>query len=94
MYRVIAKFADLTDNKHLYMPGDEFPRSGVEVSPERVKALMSAENGARMPLIERVGGGGGEIPIKQDEVPSRANKRASRASSRKTVSSKAKGGKK
>lgn len=94
MYRVVAKFADLTDHKHLYMPGDIFPRSGVEVSPERVKALMSAENGARMPLIERVEDEVEEIPTKQDEVPSRANKRASRASSRKTVSSKAKGGKK
>ena len=94
MYRVIAKFADLTDHKHLYMPGDIFPRSGVEVSPERVKALMSAENGARTPLIEQVGGGGGEIPTKQDEVPSRANKRASRTPSRKTVPTKAKGRKK
>ena len=94
MYRVIAKFADLTDDKHLYMPGDIFPRSGVEVSPERIEALMSAENGARMPLIERVGDEVGEIPIKQDEVPSRANQRASRTPSRKTVSPKAKGRKK
>ena len=54
MYKVIAKFADLKDNKHLYRPGDKYPRDGVEVDDERIAELSTANNALRKPLIEEV----------------------------------------
>ena len=63
MYRVLHHFHDLTDYKatkagniyHEYEPGDTYPRQGVDVSPERVAMLASAENALGMPLIENIG---------------------------------------
>ena len=52
MYRVIVAFADLQDNKHAYKAGDEFPRSGVEVSDERIAELASNKNLMKQPLIQ------------------------------------------
>ena len=43
MYRVIAPFTDLEDNNHAYKINDTYPRSGVEISSERVR-LLSGEN--------------------------------------------------
>lgn len=53
-YIVIKRFADLTDNKHLYAVGDLFPRSGLTVSTRRLKELSSARNREGTPLIEKV----------------------------------------
>lgn len=42
-YVVVTDFTDKND-KHIYRAGDTFPRSGVEVSAERVAELTSKDN--------------------------------------------------
>lgn len=54
MYKVLKRFADLEDNKYLYEVGDEFPRRGVKVTPERLKVLSGSDNLMKTPLIEEV----------------------------------------
>ena len=50
MYSVINDFTDLRDGGR-YRAGDEFPRAGVTVSPERLKELSSRDNRRGIPLI-------------------------------------------
>ena len=52
MYRVIYPFADLSDSNHTYNAGDEFPRRGVIVKPERLAELAGSNNKIGRPLIE------------------------------------------
>ncbi len=52
MYKVLRRFEDLQDNRHLYQPGDEFPRAGLKVSEERIDELSSSKNRRRVPLIK------------------------------------------
>ena len=54
MYRVLERFADLTDKNHLYEAGDAFPRQGLEVSDKRLAELSSAVNKAGRPLITEI----------------------------------------
>lgn len=54
IYRVICPFADLLDDSYVYHVGDEFPRRGVIVKPERYKELMGPNNKLGKPLIEEV----------------------------------------
>lgn len=54
MYKVIKLFSDLQDNNHVYNVGDTFPRSGLEVKPERLAELAGSENKQGTPLIELV----------------------------------------
>lgn len=62
MYRVTTMFHDLKDGVstkggmicHQYNPGDEFPRPGVTVSPERIAELAGPNNARGIPLIEEV----------------------------------------
>lgn len=54
MYKVLKRFADLEDNKYLYEVGDEFPRHGVKVTPERLNTLAGSDNLMKTPLIEEV----------------------------------------
>lgn len=51
MYRVVRKFYDLTDNFYAYLPGDSFPRKGLEVSQERLDYLAGCENRIGEPVI-------------------------------------------
>ena len=55
-YRVIEGFYDLQDPEgrsyHLYNKGDEYPREGLEPSPERVAFLMSESTRLLKPVIE------------------------------------------
>jgi hypothetical protein len=53
-FRVIEAFVDLQDNNHLYQAGDNYPRSGADVSLTRINELASAQNNMGMPLIEEV----------------------------------------
>lgn len=53
-YVVIATFADLTDNKHLYAAGDTFPRRGLKVSDERIKELIGSDNKMHQPVIKEM----------------------------------------
>lgn len=54
MYKVIKHFVDLQDNNHPYNAGDTFPRSGLEVSTERLAELAGSENLQGVPLIQFV----------------------------------------
>lgn len=52
MYKVIVRFCDLQDNNHVYQPGDEYPRAGLQASAERLEELSSDKNRRKTPLIE------------------------------------------
>lgn len=54
MYRVIHFFTDLQDNGHEYSVGDNFPRTGLTVSENRLKELATVNNKQGKPLIEIV----------------------------------------
>ena len=54
MYKVIKHFVDLQDNNHPYHAGDIFPRSGLEVSEDRLAELAGSENLQGVPLIQFV----------------------------------------
>lgn len=54
MYKVIKAFFDLQDKNHYYNVGDEYPRSGLEVSAERIAELSGPDNKQGVPLIEKV----------------------------------------
>lgn len=51
-YKVLRKFADLQDNRHVYMAGDEYPRSGMAVDDSRIAELAGTHNKVGQPLIE------------------------------------------
>lgn len=53
-YKVINYFTDLQDNNHEYNVGDVFPRSGKQVSKERLTELSNTSNRQNKALIERV----------------------------------------
>lgn len=55
MYKVIASFADLQDNRHVYKVGDKFPHDDAPVSAERLEELSTSKNRRGIPLIELVG---------------------------------------
>ena len=52
MFKVIKPFRDLQDDNHRYIPGDEYPRSGLEVSESRLEELSTANNRIGYPVIE------------------------------------------
>lgn len=54
MYKVIADFTDLEDNKHLYTKGDVYPREGAQPSKARIDFLASNGNLMGKPVIEAV----------------------------------------
>ena len=63
MYKVLAKFTDLQDNKFAYKAGDIFPREGLKVSTDRIKELSTSANRRGIPLIEKI-----EEPKKPEKV--------------------------
>lgn len=54
MYKVIKYFVDLQDNNYPYNAGDIFPRSGLEVSEDRLAELADSENLQGVPLIQLI----------------------------------------
>ena len=54
MYKVIVKFADLEDKKHIYQIGDVYPREGYEPTEERIAFLASDQNKLKTPVIKAV----------------------------------------
>lgn len=54
MYKVIKKFVDLQDKNHLYNVGDCFPRSGKDVSENRIHELATNNNKIGVPLIKEM----------------------------------------
>ena len=78
MFRVISTFADLQDGKHLYQPGDAFPRQGLTVDAARIASLASCDNATGKALIQAVeqpveptNDEPKEIPAHGDEPPKR-----------------------
>lgn len=53
-FLVIAPFVDLEDGHHIYRKGDIYPRSGLNVSDERIMQLLSTQNKAHKSFLERV----------------------------------------
>lgn len=53
-YKVIHNFRDLHDHGYLYRVGDDYPRPGVAVVKERVEALATGKNKAKLVMIEKV----------------------------------------
>lgn len=53
-YKVISYFTDLQDNDYPYNVGDEYPRSGLTVTAERIAELSGKSNLRGIPLIEEV----------------------------------------
>lgn len=54
MYKVIVRFCDLRDGNHVYQPGDEYPRAGLQVEAERIQELACNRNRRKTPLIKEV----------------------------------------
>lgn len=54
LFVVIKAFTDLTDKKHVYKPGDFYPREGTKLDEERAKELASDENSRNETLIVQV----------------------------------------
>ena len=75
MYKVIAKFRDLTDG-HLYEAGDRFPHDGREIGEERLAALETDRNGAKKPLIARVAEAVAEAPETVEPEPAQKPRKA------------------
>lgn len=50
-YFVLTRFADLQDHNRIYEAGDEYPRPGLVVSPQRMAQLAGSDNRAGYPLI-------------------------------------------
>lgn len=72
-YIVSHNFRDLCDRGYLYRTGDEYPRAGRTASPDRIKALISGDNKAKMVLIEEVKE---EEPVKKTAKKKAAKKTA------------------
>lgn len=51
MYKVIKYFTDLQDDNYPYVPGDKYPRDGLEVSNERIIELATVDNKQNTQLI-------------------------------------------
>lgn len=83
-YIVKEDFADLRDDNHLYRAGDNYPRPGFEVPPERLAELAGSDNRVGRPLIEAVGTveaveGASDAPDDEGrEIPVTDEKRAQR----------------
>ena len=54
MYKVLIKFADTLDSKHLYHAGDNYPREGYEPTNERISELSTDNNKLGKAVIEVV----------------------------------------
>lgn len=70
-YKVLYPFADLLDDSFVYRVGDEFPRDGVIVKPERYKELEGTGNKIGKPLIEKI-----EIPAEKPQTARKASVKA------------------
>lgn len=69
MYKVIARFADLQDENHIYEIGDTYPRKGSKPSKERIEELAGDTNKIGIPLIKS------EEPKAKTEKPKTAKKK-------------------
>ena len=77
-YKVIATFADLHDDGHIYNVGDEFPRAGVIVNQNRIDELAGDSNKLGKPLIESVFDGMNEPTGEAEAVKKPTKKKSSK----------------
>lgn len=75
MYKVIIRFADLTDKNHIYEVGDAYPRDGFEVSDERISELLGSGNKVGKPVIEKLITKASEASNKKSEPVKSAKKK-------------------
>lgn len=84
-YIVLTRFADLQDGNRIYEAGDEYPRLGFDVTPERLAELAGSDNRVGRPLIahaveapktpvEALDVSDEEIPAKSAEAPKGARR--------------------
>ena len=80
MYKVVVRFKDLQDNGHLYNVGDNFPRSGKEVTPSRIRELSTNKNKRGVVLIVEEISKEGLSEAKEDtQEPKTASKPSNRS---------------
>ena len=82
-YKVIYPFADLLDDNYIYAPGDEFPRQGVIVKPERYAELAGSNNKIGRPLIEAESGHTAPAGDAADKTPKESEKAVKKPSAAK-----------
>lgn len=51
MYKVLLNFADLQDDKYIYLAGDTYPREGYTPDKERIDELCGSDNAFGKPII-------------------------------------------
>ena len=88
MYKVIYPFADLLDDSHIYKTGDEFPRQGVIVKPERYAELEGPNNKIGRPLIVAYSAHVSLVGEEVDKTPNEDTKAVKKASTAKKKASK------
>lgn len=74
MYKVIEKFADLKDERHIYSVGDVYPREGHTASERRIAFLLSDANRLGKPVIEEVADAELETEAVSKKKPSKKSK--------------------
>ena len=68
-YIVIERFADLQDNNRIYEAGDDYPRPGLDVTPERLAELAGSDNRTGKPLIVDVDAPCDKCAVEASETP-------------------------
>ena len=77
-YVAVMRFADLKDAGRIYEAGENYPRPGLDVAPERIAELAGSDNRMGYPLIKRT-----ETPVEPEnsepkETPTEPPKSAMR----------------
>ena len=78
-YKAKEHFIDLQDNNHSYNVGDIYPRSGYDVSEERIAELASSDNLRGRAVIELIPDGVTEETV--EEKPRKKKGRGKNANS-------------
>lgn len=68
-YIVIERFADLQDGNRIYGVGDDYPRPGLDVTPERLAELAGSDNRTGRPLIVDVDAPCDKCAVERAETP-------------------------
>jgi hypothetical protein len=71
-YIVLMRFADLQDGNRIYEAGDNYPRPGFDVSPERLAELAGSDNRMGEPLIVDVEAPCDKCAVEAPETPVKA----------------------
>lgn len=69
MFVVLSRFADLQDNNRIYEAGDDYPRPGLDVTPERLAELAGSDNRTGKPLIVDVDAPCDKCAVERAETP-------------------------